>query len=311
MKIAVTGAAGFVGQHLVEHLAGHGHEVFGFDRHPAFRVYVTYDMRADGVAERMFRRVEPDVVVHLAAQVGRVFGEDDLEHTISSNVLLTTRVAQAAAEVGARLVYASTSEVYGDQGDRVCNEDTPVQVPHNAYGLTKYQGEQMAALYAPEGLQVLRLSMPFGPGLPAGRGRAAIVNFLYNAYHGLPVTVHRGSRRCWCWVGDTVDGIRRVIEAGEQARSAGEWIHGTGVFNVGRDDNERSMLEVAELACDIAGASRDLIVEVDAPSAQTVVKRLGTGKLQGLGWSPAVELEDGMTRMFEMVRAMPAPVKAA
>jgi nucleoside-diphosphate-sugar epimerase len=108
-------------------------------------------------------------------------------------------------------------------------------------------------------------------------------------------------------VGDTVEGIRIVIESGEVSGSAKSWQAGGGIFNIGRDDNETTMLEVAQMACGIAGASEDLIVEVEPPSAQTVVKRLGTGKLRSLGWRPTVELQEGMERMFEMVRTMPAP----
>ena len=62
------------------------------------------------------------------------------------------------------------------------------------------------------------------------------------------------------------------------------------------------MLEVARLACKLAGAPEDLIVEVDAPPGQTVVKRLATDRLRGLGWSPTVELEDGMEQVYEHVR---------
>lgn len=309
MRILITGASGFIGAHLSEELTGAGHRVHGIDQNASATAEVTYDLRASGVASRQINRWRPDVVVHLAAQVGRLFGEDDVDHTISSNTLMTARVAQACGEQGVRLVYASTSEVYGDQGDAECYEAGPIVLPHNLYGVTKYHGEQVAALYA-HGLQVVRLSMPYGPGLPAGRGRAAIVNFLYQALHDLPITVHDGSHRCWCWVGDTVRGIRAVIEDGTVAKSAPEWAGGTGVYNVGRSDNEVTMLEVAHIACELTGAVEDLIQVVKAPANQTIVKRLATRKLRALGWSPSVELRDGMARTLEQVMAMPAPETA-
>lgn len=286
MRVLVTGAEGFIGRHLVGELAGHGHDVVGVDRRHG-------DLRKEREARSWVADVRPDVVVHLAAKVGRQFGEADVEATIRDNAVMTAHVARACAAVGARLVYASTSEVYGDQGDRVCVEgrsDGKGRV-HNLYGLSKGWGEQVAGLYAPEGLTVLRLSMPYGPGLPWGRGRAAIINMLWQALTGRPIPVHRGAERCWCWVGDTVAGIRLTIE-----RSAG------GVFNVGRDDNRVLMEDVARLACLLAGASADLIEMVDAPADQTVVKRLSNDRLRALGWEPTVELDDGMLRCLEWIR---------
>jgi nucleoside-diphosphate-sugar epimerase len=215
---------------------------------------------------------------------------------------MTANVARACAAAGARLVYCSTSEVYGDQGNDSCVEGGPEVLPHGIYGLSKRWGEEAARLYAPEHLQIVRLSMPYGPGLPAGRGRAALINFLWNAAHAKELTVHRGGKRCWCWIGDTVRGFRTVIETGERALCARDSERGEGVYNIGRDDNETEMVRVAEMACDLVGASRALIREVDPPGRQTVVKRLATAKLRGLGWSPQVALAGGMARTWAVMQ---------
>ncbi len=277
MKILVTGGAGFIGQHLVEELTRCGHQTSVADIHNGWDI-------ADGLPPGHW-----DVVIHLAAQVGRLFGEDDVLHTCRSNVGLTAIVAKECGERGIRLVYASTSEVYGDNADAVCDEDDgPFTLPHNLYGLTKGFGEAVCDLYAPDRLTIWRISMPYGPGLPAGRGRAAIVNMLHQAHHGEPIPVHKGAERSWCWIGDTVRAMRMTLELSDG-----------GTFNIGRDDNPVPMLTVAKLACDIAGASYDLIEEVDAPGRQTVVKRLATERIRALGWEPHVELEDGMRRTYE------------
>lgn len=378
MKILVTGAAGFIGTHLTRCLADGGHDVEGTDRRPhdLFGVPLRYvgDLLGDGAPspkgqdhwarmptsrylDYLLGQERPDVVIHLAAQVGRQFGEDAPAVAALDNVGMTALVARSCAEAGVRLVYASTSEVYGDVGDRIARENPPGtfafddadpdrearkraffetanvadatlydDLPHNVYGLTKRQAEEVAALYTtwhganypderreivPEGvlvprragLQVIRPSMPYGPGLPAGRGRAAIVNFLWQAHHGAPLTVHRGAERSWCWIGDAVAGIRAVIEDGEVAYVHDDWRYGVGCYNVGRDDAGVPMQDVALKACDIAGVPGgdwlELVRVVDAPGRQTIVKRLSTAKLRGLGWQPLVDLEEGMRRTYD------------
>jgi nucleoside-diphosphate-sugar epimerase len=286
MKVAITGAGGFVGSWLAKELENHGYEVF------------CTDVNTDGrnlLDENSFREwidsINPDICYHLAAQVGRIFGERDVVHTVRHNAEMTTIVAKYCGEKGIRLAYVSTSEVYGDQGENECDEYGELKLPHNLYGVTKYWGEQAAELFAPENLVIARLSMPYGPGVPPGKGRRAMDTMLWQAYHGLPLTVHAGAERSWCWIGDTVKALRMIIEQPE-----------SGIFNVGRDDDPKTMLEIAERACDLAGASRDLIQVVPAPGMQTVVKRLSTERIRQLGWVPTVELEDGIKEVFEWVK---------
>lgn len=298
LRIMVTGSEGFIGQHLCSELGDAGHGVYHVDI--ALSQYS--DMRVRNYADSVLDHYRPDVVVHLAAQVGRQFGEDDVRHSVDSNAGMTATVAQACGERGVRLVYASTSEVYGDVGNHVCDEDFEYEFRkvHNIYGLSKRWGEEVCRLYAPDGLTILRFSMPYGPGLPAGRGRAAMINFLYNALHDQPITVHRNSERSWCYIADTVRAARMIIE-----QTSG------GVFNVGRDDNAEPLRVTAERACDLVGASHDLIVDVDPPARQTVVKRLSTQKIRDLGWTPEVSLEEGMALTLEFVKDLAPPVAVA
>jgi nucleoside-diphosphate-sugar epimerase len=285
-KVAITGVSGFVGSWLKTELENNGYEVFGTD------------INVDGrnlLDENSFRtwidEINPDVCYHLAAQVGRIFGEKDVVHTVRHNAEMTTIVAKYCGEKGIRLAYVSTSEAYGDQGENSCDEYGELTLPHNLYGLTKRWGEEAAQLFAPENLVIARLSMPYGPGVPPGKGRRAMDTMLWQAYHNIPLTVHIGAERSWCWIGDTVKALRMIID------------HPTsGIYNIGRDDDPRTMMEIAERACDIAGASRDLIQAVKAPGMQTVVKRLSTERIRQLGWIPSVELEDGIKEVFEWVK---------
>lgn len=287
MRIAVTGSQGFVASWLIRDLELAGHEVVGIDRFGPS----TGDLLAPGVVRDWLLRSGADVCYHLAAQVGRLFGQDDPVHTVRSNAEVTTDIARWCGELGIRLAYVSSSEVYGDLGDEVATEHGRMALPHNLYGLSKRWGEEAARLFAPDNLVIARLSMPYGPGVPPGRGRRAMDTFLWQAHHRMPLTVHRGAERSWCWVGDTVAGLRMVIEQ-----------PAAGVWNIGRDDDPRSMLEVARMACDMAGAPHDLIREVDPPAMQTVVKRLDTAAIRGLGWRPLVDLEEGMAAVYEHVR---------
>lgn len=297
MRIFVTGGTGFIGTHLTNELEKSGHQVKVWDHSLQPRQNLFY---VDNFV-RAAKHFKTDVVVHLAAKVGRLFGEDDLRRTIDDNAAMTALVAQECGRNGWRMVYASTSEIYGDNGEETCDEFWgPFSLPHNAYGLSKRFGEELCQLYAPDGLITWRISMPYGPGLPAGRGRAALINFLYNALHGIPITVHKDSERSWCWIGDTARAMRMTIEMTDG-----------GTFNVGRDDNPFTMKQVARMACDLAGADYGLIVEVEAPGRQTVVKRLATQRIRDLGWEPHVELPEGMQRTFEWVKTLESPASLA
>lgn len=291
MKIIVTGSAGFIGQHLGHELEQAGHEVVGID----LQYSRWHDLRFPEVVETVFDEHEDaDLCVHLAAKVGRLFGEDDPMETITDNVGMTALVAQACGARKIRLAYASTSEVYGDNGEAVCDEyDGPFTLPHNLYGISKWFGEDVCEHYAPDGLTVFRFSMPYGPGLPAGRGRAAIINMLHQALHGKSIPVHKGAERSWCYVTDTVRAARMVLEETEG-----------GAFNIGRDDQAVSMLHVAELACELTDALPGLIEEVPAPKMQTVVKRLSTQRIRALGWEPEVDLIEGMRRTLSWVHTL-------
>lgn len=290
MKALITGGAGFLGQHISFELEQHGHEVVVLD----LKLSRFHDLRfSDLVQKNLDEHTDADVCLHLAAKVGRLFGEDDPMETITDNVGMTALVAQACGDRKIRLAYASTSEIYGDNGEDLCDEeDGPFTLPHNLYGISKGFGEHVCEHYAPRELLICRFSMPYGPGLPAGRGRAAIINMLHQALHSKKIPVHEGAERSWCYVTDTARAVRMILERGE------------GTFNVGRDDAPVSMLDVAEIACELADARPFLIEIVPAPKNQTVVKRLATERLRSLGWEPEVDLYEGMGRTLEWVKTL-------
>jgi nucleoside-diphosphate-sugar epimerase len=303
LRIAVTGAAGYIGGWLCRELDSRGHDVWAQDRRPPGGVsdwgtWHTFDV-ADGPARAgWLERCKPDVVVHLAALYGRVWGEADLAETARVNAGLAAALARDVAAAGARLMYVSSSEAYGAAAGRgPVDEASPLE-PLNMYGLSKKWGEEGARLYAPEGLVVARLNMPYGPPVAApepetvpetsaavgGHGYNVLHTMLWQASHGKGITVHRGAERCMTWIGDAVAGLAMIIESGR----AGTW-------NVCRDDDHLPVAEIARRAVALAGSS-SRVTEEDPPARVTLRKRLDAGPLLALGWRPAVSLDDGMAR---------------
>ena len=283
-KILITGAGGFIGIKLTEYLISCGYDVVPVD-------FADGDLRIDGVADYLIKSNQPDIVVHLAAQVGILFNEGNLVHSIESNVVMTLRVALACQKYGVKMIHTSTSEVYGDVGDRELDENEPLNGKVTGmYALSKRWSEDVVKEYVSD-YAIIRPSMPYGTGSPVGVGRRAMDNMLWQAHHRKQIIVHKNSVRSWCHISDLCAGYEYIIRNNEN-----------GIYNVGRDDDERTMLEIAQRACDLSGASYDLIVEVEPKEKKTMIKRLSTKKLQSLGWSPSVELEDGMKELYEWVK---------
>lgn len=298
MKILVTGAGGFIGSWLVLELKAAGFDVVGVNRENG-------DLsQRDNPIEWWLDDEKPDIVVHLAAQVSRVLSEQDPRNTVMCNAVATTNVAIACARRGLRLVYASTGDVYGYQGEKVCDETTSEFNSQSIYAMTKHWGEEVCRLYVkPENLLIIRINMSYGPGQapgrflsPVGEGRNALINFLYQALHRLPMPVHIGGERSWCYISDIVSAMRMLIEQGRD-----------GTWNVGRDDDARLIIDIARLACDLTGAPYSLIQMVDPPPIQVVVKRLNMQKIRTIGWKPEVSLEEGMRRVLEWVKTLQSP----
>ena len=283
MKVLVTGASGFVGRALHDELR---HADGAYEVHLLGRA--DGDLADDGVAETAVAETRPDVIVHAAARIGVVRCDEAPKLALRSNVLATTLVARAAAAHGARLSYLSTSDVYGSAVE--ADEQTP-PAPESFYALTKLWGEQAARLCSPDGLTILRLANPYGPGVEAGQPKGAVPTMLRQADAREPIPVFRGEARTFCWIGDVVRAIRLVLESGEE-----------GAFNIGADGQAVSLADVARLACELTGAPPELIEEVEPPPGR-VMTRISTERIRALGWRPEVPLDEGMRLLLESLRA--------
>jgi nucleoside-diphosphate-sugar epimerase len=289
MKILCTGGKGYLGSRLVPVLVERGHKVIALGKNDGD--LVRYDIVAKLIDSSY------DLVVHMAAQPGRVLGEILPRNTIESNVVTTANVARNCEHYGVRMCYVSTSEIYGrafltpshSDYDGMCElgpiDEDEDGFPINLYGMTKLWGEEVSSLYAEKDLLIIRPSMAYGPGMMTGRGRAALPTMISNFLRNEPYIVHTDTARSWCYVDDLVRGMADVIEQGE------------GTYNVGRDDDLREMISIAHLVCHLLGTDPELI-QLGLPD-KTIrpVKDISMARLKALGWKPTIDLEEGIMRV--------------
>jgi nucleoside-diphosphate-sugar epimerase len=187
------------------------------------------------------------------------------DERLVQNAPITELVARACAQRGIRLLLGSTVSVYTD--------DTP-------YAESKRASEEAA----PDAT-ILRLSFPYGPG----QRRGAIPTMLQQARSSEPIVVYRTWRRSFCHAADEARAVVLLLERGER-----------GIWDIGRDDDSRTLLEVAQIACRLAGAPESLIEEVDPPAGiDAAGLRLDVERLHSLGWRPEIGLEDGMQQTLD------------
>lgn len=297
MKILVTGASGYIGGHLVKTLQDRHHVVRTQDLRPGSdRIFPLGDV---DTTRAWLETHRPDIVIHLAALYGRIWGEKDLRKTVDANVGITALLAQEVARAGARMMFMSSSEVYGETASRERGDiRTSMELrPLNMYGLSKKWGEETCKLYCPEGLMITRLNMPYGPAailpqpgtVPAFSGKAGPIGFnamhtmLWSAHHGLPITVHKGCKRCFTYVGDTCRGLAMIAESGKD-----------GLWNVNRNDQHITTQELADRCTALVPGCRSSVTEETPNDQITLKKALDSDRLWQMGWRPEKSLHDGM-----------------
>jgi nucleoside-diphosphate-sugar epimerase len=298
MRYAVTGAAGFIGSHLAEALAASGHDVVGVDSFtdyydPALKEENARALEALGVEIRRLDLAEDELdlagfegVFHLAAQPGvRSFG-DVFPLYLRRNLLASQRLFEAAARDGVRVVFASSSSVYGAAEVYPTPEDVRPR-PLSPYGITKLACEQLAAAYEREfGLDcvVLRYFNAFGPRQRPDMAFTRIATAL--ATGARFVLFGDGDQsRGWTYVSDVVDATLLAMRDGD------------GTYNVG-GALEATMNESIALLERISGQKLDLAREPAVPGDQRRTNA-DTGRIRAdLGWEPRVSLEEGLREQW-------------
>jgi UDP-glucuronate 4-epimerase len=296
MRYAVTGAAGFIGSHLAEELLRRGHNVVGMD---SFTDYYDVALKEDNARAIEVVRLDLgrdeldfggfDGVFHLAGQPGVAPSFDAFPLYVQRNLLASQRVFEAAARAGKRVVFASSSSVYGAVEQYPTPEDAR-PAPLSPYGLTKLAAEHLAlALGRSVDLDVvvLRYFSVFGPRQRPDMAFAQIARALAE---DRSFTLHGdgAQTRAWTYVGDVVEATIAAME------------RGAGTYNVG-GGSEISLREA--VAAFEALAGRPLAVE-ERPVAPGEPQRTSadTSKIAAeLGWQPRTPLLEGLRAQWEWV----------
>ncbi len=303
MRYLVTGAAGFIGSHLAEALAAQGHDVVGLD---SFNDYYDPVRKRENAAGRGIVESdlldadldallgEVDAVFHLAGQPGvRASFGPGFEHYVERNVHASGRLFEAAARRGARVVYASSSSVYGDAETYPTTEEV-VPRPIAPYGVTKLCVEHLAFAHSrTTGLDAvgLRYFTVYGP---RQRPDMAFTPMLEALAAGTSFRLFGDGSvsRSFTYVADAVAGTVAAMQRGR----AGE------IYNVGGGE-EASMSEAIALAERVAG--RELAIERHGAAVGDVRRTRADVTKAGvdLGWEPTTGLSDGLRAQWEWVAA--------
>ncbi|HIA54651.1 MAG TPA: SDR family oxidoreductase [Candidatus Melainabacteria bacterium] len=313
MKILITGAAGFIGSHLVDRMLADGHEVTAMDN----LVTGTMNNISQHLSNTKFQFIHHNVsnhihivghldwVIHFASPASPVDYLNLPIETLKVNSLGTHNTLGLALSKGAKYFLASTSEVYGDpeqhpQQESYWGNVNPVG-PRGVYDESKRFAEAITMAYHKKhdlDTRMIRIFNCYGPRLRANDGRV-VSNFIDQALRGKPLTIYGGGEqtRSFQYVSDLVEGIVRL----------------TGVkfhepVNLG-NPQERTVLELAELIKELTGSKSEIVYKplpTDDPK-----RRLPdiTRAKQLLDWTPRVEIRDGLSQTIAWYKEQLAVAK--
>jgi UDP-glucuronate decarboxylase len=314
-RILVTGGAGFLGSHLCDRLTADGHDVVCLDSFFTGRRAniehllgnTRFELVRHDVQERF--TMEVDQIYHLACPASPVHYQRNPVRTIRTAVEGTLNLLEVAREGRARILIASTSEIYGDplehpQRETYWGNVNPVG-PRSCYDEGKRCAESLATAFATQyGLEVrlARIFNTYGPRVQEDDGRV-VSTFVAQALRGEPLTIFGNGEqtRSFCYVSDMIDGFVRLMasEAGAAPTNLG-------------NPSETSMLELAQLVRRLTGSSSE-IRHLPLPQDDPVRRRPDITRANQIldGWTPKVTLEEGLGATIEdFARRFSSPVGA-
>ncbi len=309
MKVLVTGAAGFIGFHLVQRLLGRGDEVVGLDNLNAYYPVVLKEARLAQIDSERFRFVRMDLadrealpalfaaehfdaVVNLAAQAGVRYSVENPWAYVDSNVVGFLNILECCRHYPVRhLVYASSSSVYGGNEKTPFSEEDRVDNPVSLYAATKKADELMAGCYCHlYGLKAtgLRFFTVYGPW---GRPDMSPMLFASAILAGKPIKVfnHGDMLRDFTYIDDIVEGVVRVLDRVPDRHE---------VFNIGCSSPVKLMDFISEMERAL-GREADKVMFPMQPG-DVYQTYADTGKLEReLGYKPSVKLREGIGRFVD------------
>ncbi len=307
-RILVTGGAGFLGNHLCRRLLARGNAVICLDNFlsasPAavadLRVHADFAVVKHDVIEALPHMPKLDAIYNLACPASPPRYQKDPVHTLRTCVEGAFNVLEAARRHGAKVLQASTSEVYGDPAMEVQSESyrgnvNPVGL-RSCYDEGKRCAETLFADYGRQGMarsKIVRIFNTYGPGMAPDDGRL-VSTFAVQALMGRPMTVFGdGSQvRALCYVDDLIEGLLRMMASGDGFR---------GPVNLGNPDPHTVMALAVQIR-ELAGSESDIVLRplpADDPLQRCPDITLAA---RALGWRPVVTLSAGLRRTLDHFR---------
>ena len=304
-RILVTGGAGFLGSHLCEHLLGNGNDVVCIDnffsgskdniRHLSYHPF--FELIRHDVIHPLF--IEVDRIFHLACPASPIHYQHNPIKTVKTNVMGTINMLGLAKRIKARILLASSSEVYGDarvhpQTEGYWGNVNPIGL-RSCYDEGKRVAETLMMDYHRQNrvdIRIVRIFNTYGPRMAVDDGRV-VSNFIVQALKGEDLTVYGDGTqtRSFCYVSDLIEALVRTMNSEEFV----------GPVNIG-NPGESTVLELAEKVLALTG-SKSRIVLRPLPSDDPVRRcpdiSLAKSKLS---WEPRVGLEEGLGKTIDYFR---------
>ena len=308
MKILLTGAAGFLGSHISKKLIDNNHEVIGLDdlstgsiknieqliNHPKYS-FIEHDVRIPYQAK-------VDAILNFACPASPVNYQKDPVRTIETNFLGMINLRHLANETGARIIQASTSEIYGDptqspQKESYWGNVNPIGI-RSCYDEGKRAAETLCFDYRRQynlDTRVIRIFNTYGPNMAIGDGRV-VSNFIVQALRNEPINVYGDGKqtRSFCYVSDLVEGIYKLLNLDENPDTP---------INLG-NPNEFTILELAKVVIEITNSKSEIVnnpLPQDDPRQRCPDISLAKSILN---WKPTIEIQEGIEKTAAYFKQM-------